>query len=89
VPLRHDNGSQYTAEAFQDELRFLGAQPSPSFFRSPEGNGCAERFIRTLKAQLLWVRIFSPWENCGGPCWTGPPLQRALAAGASRLSLAE
>ncbi len=49
LPLRHDNGSQYTAEAFQDELRFLGARSSPSFVRSPEGNDCAERFIRTLK----------------------------------------
>jgi transposase InsO family protein len=26
--------------------------------RAPEGNGCAERFIRTLKENLLWVRHF-------------------------------
>ena len=32
---------------------------SPSFVREPEGNGCAERFIRTLKEQLLWVRTFA------------------------------
>ena len=25
---------------------------------APEGNGCAERFIRTLKEQLLWVEPF-------------------------------
>ena len=24
--------------------------------RAPEGNGCVERFIRTLKEQVLWVR---------------------------------
>ena len=32
---------------------------SPSFVREPEGNGCAERFIRTLKEQLLWLRSFA------------------------------
>jgi putative transposase len=36
---------------------------SPSFVRSPEGNGCAERFIRTLKEQLLWGRTFSTVEE--------------------------
>jgi putative transposase len=63
LSIRHDNGSQYTSDAFQNELRFLGAESSPSFVRSPEGNGCAERFIRTLKEQLLWVRTFSTVEK--------------------------
>ena len=31
--------------------------------RAPEGNGCAERFIRTLKEDLLWVRIFDLAED--------------------------
>ena len=38
--------------------RFLGIRSSPSFVAAPEGNGCAERFIRTLKEQLLWVESF-------------------------------
>jgi transposase InsO family protein len=38
---------------------FLGMESSPSFVREPEGNGCAERFIRTLKEDLLWVRVFA------------------------------
>ncbi len=29
-----------------------------AFVRAPEGNGCAERFIRTLKENLLWLRTF-------------------------------
>ena len=29
----------------------------------PEGNGCAERFIRTLKENLLWVRTFETIEE--------------------------
>jgi putative transposase len=51
------------SDAFQGELRFLGAESSPSFVRAPEGNGCAERFIRTLKEQLLWVRTFTTVEE--------------------------
>ena len=31
--------------------------------REPEGNGVAERFIRTLKEQLLWVRTFDTVEE--------------------------
>ena len=31
--------------------------------REPEGNGVSERFIRTLKEQLLWVRYFATVEE--------------------------
>lgn len=58
LELRHDHGSQFVSHAFQDELRFLGVESSPSYVREPEGNGCAERFVRTLKEQLLWLRRF-------------------------------
>jgi putative transposase len=60
---RHDHGSQYVSDYFQDELRFLGIESSPAFVREPEGNGVAERFIRTLKEQLLWVRTFDTVED--------------------------
>jgi putative transposase len=59
LAIRHDHGSNYLSDDFQRELRFLGMASSPSFVREPEGNGCAERFIRTLKEQLLWVRSFA------------------------------
>lgn len=58
VLLRHDHGSVYTSDDFQRELDFLGLASSPAFVRAPEGNGCAERFIRTLKEQLLWLCFF-------------------------------
>jgi transposase InsO family protein len=60
---RHDHGSQYVSDYFQAELRFLGITSSPAFVREPEGNGVAERFIRTLKEQLLWVRTFETVEE--------------------------
>tara|TARA_R110000823_G_C15873859_1_gene494386 strand:- start:31 stop:789 length:759 start_codon:yes stop_codon:yes gene_type:complete len=56
--LRHDHGSQFVSRDYQKELAFLGIESSPSFVRSPEGNGVVERFFRTLKEQLLWLRDF-------------------------------
>jgi putative transposase len=63
LSVRHDHGSQYMSDAFQGEVRFLGIASSPAFVRAPEGNGCAERFIRTLKENLLWVRTFETVEE--------------------------
>ena len=63
LQVRHDHGSQYMSDDFQAELRFLGVTSSPAFVRAPEGNGVAERFIRTLKEQLLWVRTFQTVED--------------------------
>ena len=61
--LRHDHGSNYLADDFQQEVAFFGIESSPSFVREPEGNGVAERFIRTLKENLLWVRSFATIEE--------------------------
>ena len=63
LKLRHDHGSQFVADDYQQELDFLGIASSPAFVREPEGNGCVERFIRTLKENLLWVRRFDTIED--------------------------
>jgi putative transposase len=63
LKLRHDHGSQFVARDFQAEIAFLGIESSPAFVREPEGNGCAERFIRVLKENLLWVRRFATIEE--------------------------
>jgi putative transposase len=63
LAVRHDHGSQYVANDFQKELAFLGIASSPAFVRAPEGNGCAERFIRTLKENLLWLQTFDTVEE--------------------------
>jgi len=60
---RHDHGSQYMSDDYQAEIAFLGMESSPSFVRQPECNGCVERFIRTLKEQLLWVTTFQNVEE--------------------------
>ena len=63
LAVRHDHGSQYMSHHFKTEIAFLGIESSPAFVRAPEGNGCAERFIRTLKENLLWVRTFATIEE--------------------------
>jgi putative transposase len=63
LAIRHDHGSVYLSDDFQTEVTFLGMTSSPAFVRQPEGNGCIERFFRTLKEQLLWVRHFSTIEE--------------------------
>ncbi len=63
LALRHDHGSVYLSADFQNEITFLGLTSSPAFVRQPEGNACIERFFRTLKEQLLWVRRFSTIEE--------------------------
>jgi transposase InsO family protein len=63
VKLRHDHGSQFMSDDFQCEIAFLGIASSPAFVREPEGNGCIERFFRTLKEQLLWVKDFTTLEE--------------------------
>jgi transposase InsO family protein len=62
LAVRHYHRSQYISDHFQKELAFLGIESSPAFVRAPEGNGCAERFIRTLKENLLGVQTFKTVE---------------------------
>lgn len=63
LKLRHDHGSQYVSDVFQDEIAFLGIESSPSYVREPQGNGIAERFVRVLKENLLWARHFDTVED--------------------------
>ena len=61
--LRMDHGSQYMADQFRGELRWLGIQPSPSFVGEPECNGIMERWIRTLKEECLYLHDFATLDE--------------------------
>jgi len=63
LSLRHDHGSQFMSHEFRGEIRWLGITSSPAFIPAPEGNGCAERFIWTLKENLLRDRTFETVEE--------------------------
>ena len=68
---------------------FLGMTSSPAFVRQPEGNGCIERFFRTLKEQLLWVRHFRDVEELRqAPPGVQGDVQPGVADRATRLSIA-
>jgi putative transposase len=58
LELRHDWGPQYRSAHFTGSLAWLGIADSPAFLGEPETNGCAERWIRTLKDQCLWPTLY-------------------------------
>lgn len=58
LAVRLDHGTQYLSDHFVNQLRFWGMTPSFAFVAEPETNGVAERFIRTLKEQAIYGRIF-------------------------------
>jgi putative transposase len=60
---RDDHGNQCVSDHYPGEIAVLGMEPSPSFVRQPDCNGCVERFICTTKEQLLWVRVFQNVEE--------------------------
>lgn len=61
--LRMDSGSQYRSEDFQNQVKTWGIAPSFAFVREPQTNGVAERFIRTLKEQVIYGRTFRTIEE--------------------------
>ena len=61
--LRHDWGSQYRARQFQAEIKWLGIRSTPAYVGEPECNGVAERFIRTLKEECIYLHHFETLEE--------------------------
>ena len=89
--LRHDHGSNYVADDFQQAIAFFGIESSPSFVREPEGNGVAERVIRTLKENLFvgcgastrsrrsaWPCSSSSGHTTSTGCWRGTTTEAPL-----------
>lgn len=61
--LRADNGCQYTSDHFRGQTAFWGITLSHAFVAQPQGNGITERFIRTLKEQVIYGRRFHTAEE--------------------------
>jgi putative transposase len=57
LQLRHDWGPQYRSAHFLGSIAWLGIADDAAFLGEPETNGCAERWIRTLKEQCLWAQL--------------------------------
>ncbi len=58
LALRMDHGTQYLSDHFQNQVKHWGIRPSFAFIEQPQTNGVAERFIRTLKEQVIYGRVF-------------------------------
>src|SRR5262252_8803348 len=63
LALRCDWGPQYIADAWINEVKWLGCTISPSYVGEPECNGVAERFMRTLKEQCIYLHQFASLEE--------------------------
>ncbi|HKD01052.1 MAG TPA: hypothetical protein VKB77_01420, partial [Terriglobales bacterium] len=57
--IRCDWGPQYIADAWINEVKWLGMTITPSYVGEPECNGVIERFMRTLKEQCLYLHRLS------------------------------
>jgi putative transposase len=63
LAVRCDWGPQYIADAWINEVKWMGITISPSYVGEPECNGVIERFMRTLKEQCLYLHRFQTLEE--------------------------
>jgi putative transposase len=63
ISLRHDWGPQYRSKHFLGSITWLGLTDDAAYIGEPEPNGCAERFIRTLKEKGLWAELHDTIED--------------------------
>src|SRR5215210_705030 len=63
LALRHDGGSCFRSAHYQAEIDHLGIDRSPAFAYQPETNGVVEKFIQTLKEQVLWIEHFDALDE--------------------------
>ena len=54
---------KYRAKQFQAEIKWLGIRSTPAYVSEPECNGVAERFIRTLKEECIYLHDFDTLEE--------------------------
>jgi len=63
LSLMSDNGCQPTSISFMKSCSDLGIKQAFTSYNNPKGNADTERFFRTMKEELLWLREWtSPME---------------------------
>jgi len=63
INLISDNSSQPTSVAFMKECGLLGINQAFTSYDNPKGNADTERFIRTLKEEVIWLYEFESVEE--------------------------
>lgn len=63
LALRYDGLPCFRSAHYQAEIDHLGIARSPAYHYEPETTGCIERFMGTLKEQVLWIEHFDTHEQ--------------------------
>ena len=63
LSLRYDGGPCFRSAHYQAEIDHIGIARSPAYHYEPETNGCVEKFIQTLKEQVLWIERFETLDQ--------------------------
>jgi transposase InsO family protein len=63
LAIRADHGTQYTSQDFTDQVKAWGGHMSYAYVAEPQTNGISERFIRTLKEQVIHGKIYRNVEE--------------------------
>lgn len=63
LKLISDNGCQPTSISFMQEMAVLGIEQIFTSYNNPKGNADTERFMRTIKEEVIWINEFSNLEE--------------------------
>jgi len=63
LKLISDNGCQPTSRAFMKDMASLEIEQIFTAYNNPKGNADTERFMRTVKEELLWLEEFESFEE--------------------------
>lgn len=63
ITVRQDHGPQYTSDTYRDQVKAWGMGLSFALVGEPETNGVAERFVRTLKQQVVHGKSYAGVEE--------------------------
>jgi len=62
LKLMSDNGSQPTSLSFIKSCSDMGVKQAFTSYNNPKGNADTERFMRTMKEELVWI---NEWTSPG------------------------
>jgi transposase InsO family protein len=63
LKLVSDNGCQPTSRAFMKHCSAVGIEQIFTSYSNPKGNAETERFMRTMKEELLWLREWTSFDD--------------------------
>ena len=58
-----DNGCQPTSKSFAKACKGLGIGQIFTAYNNPKGNADTERFFRTIKEDLIWLREWDSFDS--------------------------